>query len=57
MHTFPKYVLIIACLLNTLLAVGQETKLDGRMLENDIIEGAVERTDNSDINIDTYYFI
>lgn len=54
MHTFPKYVLIIACLLNTLLAVGQETKLDGRMLENDIIEGAVERTDNSDINIDTY---
>lgn len=48
------YICILVCLLYTQAAFGQETKLDGRMMENDIIEGAVERADNSDLNIDTY---
>ena len=32
----------------------QETKPEGKFLENDIIEGAAEQADNADLNIDTY---
>lgn len=32
----------------------QENKAEGKLLENDMIEGAAERLDNSDISIETY---
>lgn len=32
----------------------QENKAEGKLLENDIIEGAAEQADNADLNIDTY---
>jgi hypothetical protein len=35
-------------------ANAQENKAEGKLLENDMIEGAAERVDNADISIDTY---
>lgn len=35
-------------------AIAQENKAEGKLLENDMIEGAAERVDNADISIDTY---
>ncbi|HMU68862.1 MAG TPA: hypothetical protein PK511_07805 [Chitinophagales bacterium] len=35
-------------------AHAQENKGEGKLLEDDIIEGAAEKTDNADLSIDTY---
>jgi len=46
--------LFILCLLLTQQVNAQENKAEGKLLEDDMIEGAAEKLDNSDISIETY---
>ena len=62
MHNIPsqknnllQHWVLITCMVvcsNTIFA--QENKAEGKLLEDDMIEGAAEKVDNSDISIDSY---
>ena len=49
---FWVFIAIMVICSNTIFA--QENKAEGRLLEDDMIEGAAEKVDNSDISIDSY---